>query len=97
MGHYERVLVRAFGHEPLRRLAVPTAEGRVMVVTEALLEDAEERGVAPDLWGWPQEDIFVYDSGLEDRLEAAFRASDGAALLTLWKQALPYTQADHGA
>lgn len=80
-------LARAYGDEPLKRVAVDSTPDLTYVLSPSAYsatKGADGSGV-----GFPVECVFEYDEALFKRLRAAFLAADHAALWALWKTARP--------
>lgn len=64
----DNVLVRASRGKPLHRVAVSAANGLIYVARKESLET--KKGSEFNPIGFPEQDIFVFDSDLFQRLEA---------------------------
>lgn len=82
------VIAKAYGDQPLNRVAVG-ARGRVIFVAAVsalrAATNPDEVGV-----GFPHDCVFFFEPTLFDSLSAAWRAGDIATLNALWNQAEPY-------
>jgi hypothetical protein len=84
-----RVIAKAYGDEPLDRIAVGHNAKLVYVVAQSVISssvDTTEIGV-----GFPRDSIFKFDDSLYHELRAAYSAADLGRLYELWLQATPLT------
>ena len=84
MPTYDRVIVRAFGNEPLERIACGSAKSVVHVLhpnSVAAFEAGRTGGV-----GFPREDTFEFDPVVFERLRAQWAKNRDAN----WGDAKPY-------
>lgn len=80
-----RVIAKAYGNEPLDRVAVERRKNLVYIVNvsqdSSALSD-ERAGV-----GFPSNCVFQYDAALFDALHDAWERGDSSALKLLWSRA----------
>ncbi|KAF0178969.1 MAG: hypothetical protein FD124_530 [Alphaproteobacteria bacterium] len=79
-------IARAYGDEPLRRIAVASGRGLTYVVNPSAYNAT--KGDDGSGVGFPSEAVFQFDADLFGRLRAAFDAGDRALLLDLWRSAV---------
>ena len=82
-----RVLARAYGDQPLDRVAVGQSEKVIYIAAESVA-NAMERG-EPGGVGFPRNCIFEFDQDMLESLRTAYESGDTAALAALWMSALP--------
>lgn len=83
-----RCIVRAYADEPLDRVAVAFERKTVFVVSHT----AVERGDSAGAIGFPEANVFDFDSALMDELLTSYLLANDD-LATLWLKAKPL-QAD---
>lgn len=85
------VIAKAYGGEPLRRIATGHAHGLTYVVNPEAVENAE---VAPlSGVGFPDAAVFAFDESLFVQLRVAWESRAAAALKDLWRMAEPIVEA----
>lgn len=83
-----QVIARAYGDEPLERIAVGVARKVVYIASASALEATEmgnETGV-----GFPVDCVFEFDSTLIRALKVAWNTGDESELSRLWSMARPF-------
>lgn len=80
-----RVMVRAYGREPVELGATGLAEGRAVEVV----------GDAGVVAWFPAVDVFVFDEALFGELARAFAAGRERRLVELWEAAAHYRPAEN--
>lgn len=84
-----RVLAKAYGNQPLERLAVGRAKRVIYLSTGGSTESSLSNGV-----GFPADCVFEFDRALFDSLREAWTAGDQSQLARLWAQATPLREPD---
>lgn len=79
------VIARAYGDEPLRRIATGHARGLTYLVNPEAVENSEVEAMSGV--GFPDSAVFVYEDKLFNRLRLAWENQDQAALAELWLEA----------
>jgi hypothetical protein len=87
MNQGDLVIVRAFRHRPLLRVAWEENEVGILVCKQEEYEWATRQGEDPDCSGFPKEDVFRYDPRLWERLHEASAQGDTSQLEALWVEA----------
>jgi len=82
-GKADSVIVRAFGNEPVRLVAVGTGAGWVEVA------NAADRTKTV---GFPAESVYRFDGELFDQLKEAYEGQQTELLAVLWKRATPFAE-----
>ena len=84
------VIAKAYGDEPLRRIATGHQRGLTYVVNP---EAVENSGIEPMSGvGFPDSAVFAFDEPLFNRLRQAWEHQNNTALADLWREAEPLTQ-----
>jgi hypothetical protein len=83
------VIVRAFGGEPLKRVAIGHGRGTVRIANPEFLA-AVARGWSAPI-GFPESDVFLYDSEAWDRLSGQWAATHEISSEE-WGHLVPYSQ-----
>ena len=82
-----RVLAKAYGNQPLDRVAVGSARKVIYIAAKSVARSMESG--APGGVGFPRDCVFQFDDGLFDSLKAAWEAKDERELGSLWGRAIP--------
>lgn len=86
-----RVIVRAYGGEPLERVVVAQERHVVFVVNPSRLEDVGNTN--PGGIGFPWQDTFEFDPQQLGALAAAWESGDRQRIEACWRGARPVTPA----
>lgn len=83
-------LARAYGDEPLKRVAI-AAEGGLIYIVNPSIYDANAGDDGGGV-GFPVDCVFAFDEDLFTRLRSAYEAKDRATLWALWHEARPFAE-----
>lgn len=82
-----RVIAKAYGDQPLDRVAVGSSS-KVIYIAAQSVANAMASGEAGGV-GFPKDCVFEFDSTLLDSLSSAWRGGDRDRLAELWATATP--------
>jgi len=82
----EKVIVRAFGNEPLVRRVWEVTRDKVYICSDESFERIKAEGYQPDCFpiGFPPENVFRYDEDLFDYLTKNYKTPSAWDRLTVW-------------